>query len=199
MEPLLPSQIEQLKTWAAQRDAILLENSVLRNENLELSKKIKEFADSKTLIEAEINQAQGRLNELNIREAEYEEIVSTKLSELLIKKTQVETEITHLENEIQSLKDKKDLLIENIAMAEGLYDRVYKQIPILEGIVDRVTKASVANEKDVITLVTNLKASLKEVTDINNQNVKETLNVIGEAPRLFFEIQRQVLTRPKIK
>ena len=46
MDPLTPEQKEQLKTWVGQRDSILSEISILKNEKDILTKKNKELAVS---------------------------------------------------------------------------------------------------------------------------------------------------------
>mgnify|MGYP000010226054 CR=1 FL=1 len=68
MNPLLPEQQKQIDSWVSQRDSILLDISIKREESAKLIERNKELASSNTEIADKIQQSEGRLIELSKKE-----------------------------------------------------------------------------------------------------------------------------------
>jgi chromosome segregation ATPase len=198
MEEITPEQKAYLATFAGQRDAALLEISTLQVSKEKLEKANKELADSYTDTEIRMNQVIGRIEELKKKEAELPLLISRDIVSLESQKTFLATEITNLSKMIEVLTVHKASLEKDIYSALNTFESVKNQTAILEKIVDHVTKVSGENERDINSLVSELKASLKDLVDINQKNVTETNQVLDKLPRMLVELQKTKLIRNKI-
>lgn len=195
---ITPEQKLQLNTWAGQRDALLLEISVLRTSREGLEKTNKELAISNTDIVADINQVLGRIEELKKKEIELVTLQSKELSVLQANKNRLESDIEHFNKEIESLEKSKKVIIEGLESLTSSFVKIEGRTSDLNKIVDHVTRVSADNVHEVETLVSNLKKSLGELININTKNVLETNVVIEKLPQMLIEVKRQNLVRPKI-
>jgi len=195
MEEITVEQKEQLKTWAGQRDVLLSEISVLRDEKLKLEKTNKEAADSFTNIQNRILISEGRLLELDKKEKEVNDILSVEISDSITKKTALETQIPELEKYVTVLENQKKSLIESIVFMQSVNSGFAEKNIELEKQIGGVIELAQKNASVVSSLMESLKVSSKEIIDINKKNVAETSMVIGELPRLFFDLQRQTMEK----
>lgn len=96
MENITLEQQNQLKSWASERDAILSDISMARSEHDLIVKANRMLTESNTEISQSILRSEGRMLELDKKEREYTEIVSSEIADLGKKKTLLETEVTSL-------------------------------------------------------------------------------------------------------
>jgi len=197
-QEITPEQKAYLATFAGQRDAALLEISNLQTVKERLEKTNKELAASSTDIHNQVQQAMGRLAELDKTEKEYDSIVSGSLMENMIKKTRLEGNVTSLEKTVKILSDQKDSLLKDTYLLTEVFNVVNNRVGVLDKVVDHVVKVSQQNEDEISRIVSNLKASLKGLVDINQKNVTETNQVLDKLPRMLVELQRTKLIRNKI-
>jgi len=198
MDPLLPEQEKQLKTWASERDLILSELSNLKNEKELLVKKNKELSDSNTEIQTTINQSIGRMVELDKEEKLYMEIVDVKIPQLESQKSILETEITGFQKEISYLEFQKGGLVKDIEFLIKTQSEVFDRTGILEKVVDHVTKVNSSNLKELEDASLQMIAKAKDILELSDSQYKAHTEVLREIPRLFVELQKKTLIRQKI-
>lgn len=193
-----PEQIEQLKTWAGERDAILLEIANNRYERDRLTKINEGLSASNTEIQKCVATSIGRMAELDKQERDYENISSNEILALSIKKTRLEGEVASLTSKVALLESQKNSLAESIGTLKSVYDTIFVRAGSLDKVIDHVTRVSEQNSNDISTLTAQLKNTLQSVIDINTKNVAATNTVIQELPKVFFDIQRKSLIRERI-
>ena len=81
-EEFTKEQKGQLTNWVIQRDSLLNEISNLRNTESNIRRVNKELANSNSDIEYRMNVIQGRIEELNIKEADLSKVISKEVAEL---------------------------------------------------------------------------------------------------------------------
>jgi chromosome segregation ATPase len=198
-EILTPEQNAQLASWSEQRDAALREISVLTDQKFKLSKEVEGLSASKTLIQDETLKLEGRLEELNKREREYEEIVSIKVAELEAKKSGLESDVTALNKEVIDLNKKKDVLSEIVINLVSIKEKVTDHVNSIESTIKVASDAFNKNSDSMIQLVAKLSESVEKIIDINNGNVKKTLEVIEDLPRIYVELRKKTIEKIPLK
>jgi len=198
MDEFTTEQKDSLKTWAEQRDEILLEigNSKVINEKLQAVNK--DLANSNTDIETRMNVIIGRIEELKIKESELPAVISKEVALLESKKTTLESEIPLLNKIIEILKPQKDSLESDIEKALATFNTIKEETLLLDKVVDRVTQISKGNTDKINLLVSDLETSLVEIIEVNRKNVLETNIVIDKVPKMIMEAQKHGLIKNKI-
>lgn len=201
MEEITPDQKKKLTSWADERDAILGEISIAKTERDYLLKGNKELGESNTEILGSINKSIGRLEELKNQEELFKNMISKEVSNLIIQKTVLETEIQAKKTEIISLNSEKASVLETMNIFIENNQKIFSQTGILEEIVDKVTTVSKTNIFEVENFMSNLKDSIQSFIDVNSKNIDQTNIVIEKLPRLFFEMRKPEIIKklPVIK
>ena len=195
---LTAEQKKNLVTWAEERDAILVEISILKTENENLQKVNKDLANSNSDIEARMNEIRGRIEELRIKESELPLVISKEVSFLQSKKNTLESEITSLSKIVEILTSQKTSLEADVSFALSEFDVIKGETLLLDKVVDRVTAVSQNNANKIDTLVNDLSKSLEEIIEVNRKNVFETNIVIDKVPKMIMEAQKHGLIKNKI-
>lgn len=195
---LTPEQNQQMDSWVAQRDAILLSISTNREVNDGLVKSNKALAESNTELHDKINVSIGRLEEIEKQEKERASLTSKEIETLSTEKGILQAELVGLKAEIAALVPQKTTLVEDIKNAKDTYDRVFDRVTVLDKVVEHVTAVSAENIKEINSVVITLKSSVQEVIDTNTLNVDKANHMITELPRIFFALQRQVPVKKTI-
>ena len=198
MDEFTTEQKDSLKTWAEQRDEVLLEIETSRVTNEKLQIVNKELADSNTDIEARINVIIGRIEELKIKESELPKVISKEVALLESKKTTLESEVILLGKMIEILKPQRDSLEVSIEKALVTFETIKEETLLLDKVVDRVTQVSKENTGKINLLVSDLGKSLEEIIAVNRKNVLETNIVIDKVPKMIMECQKHGLIKNKI-
>lgn len=199
MEPeLTPEQKEQMSVWAGQRDALNIEILHLRQTKEALLRANNDLANSSSNIRQQIISLNTRLEELDKKESDYNVIISSELSDALVKHVRLQGEVTNLEKIIKILQPQKDSLVKDIAMLTETFNTVNNRVGVLDKVVAHVTTVSEKNIFAVDELVASVKKSMQELVDINKKNVADTEMVAKELPRVFFDIKKQSLDKRKI-
>ena len=188
-------QKEQLKTWAGQRDVLLSEISILRDEKSKLEKTNKDLANSNTDIQTKIISSEGRLLELDKKEKEVDGILSIEIAESISKKASLDNVIPLLEKEVFLLEIQKKSLIESIATLQSVNSGFADKNMELEKQIGGIIELSHKNSLVVNALMETLKVSTQELIDINTKNVKETNIIINQLPRMVVELQKHGLIK----
>ena len=199
MEPTItPEQEEQLKTWASERDAVLSEIAIARDERDKLTKANQEIAISYSEMVQKIQQSIGRMEELDLKEKEWEVIMSNGVADIRVEKTKLETELTDLKTQVAIYEEKKTTLVRDIELLLVLYDQHYGHAQNLEKVVERVVRISQENMDKLNIFVKSLEPEVQKVFTLIAKNVEQTNYVINELPQLYFDLKRKSLTREKI-
>lgn len=193
-----PEQKEQLATWASQRDSALLEISNLQTAKEKLEKSNNELAASYSDIESRMNQVIGRIEELEKKENELSGKVSKDVASLQSQKNCLETEIKNLTELVKQLTENKASLEKDVSSALATFSVLKDGALVLDAVVDHVKRVSGDNEKEITTIVRNLKTSLEEIVEVNKKNVFETNVVIEKLPKMLVEAQKHGLIKNKI-
>lgn len=197
-EEITPEQKAYLATFAGRRDAALLEISNLQIAQEKIEKTNKELAKSCSDTEVRMNQIIGRIEELQKKEAELPLLVSKEIASLQSQKTCLETEIMNLSKLVEVLTVQKTSLEKDVSSALATFTALKDKAISLDAIVDHVKRVSGDNERDINSLVSNLKSSLEEIIEVNKKNVFETNVVIDKLPRMLVEIQKKGLISKKL-
>lgn len=197
-EQITPEQKEQLNNWSIQRDALLGEIALLKNEKESLLKANAEIAISSIDIANRIEQSKGRMAELDRQETDYINIIAVEIPALESQKTKLETEIPNLQKEIGVLSDKKDELTKDIMLLIVVQDEVFNRTGILEKVVEHVTNISSANIKELDNAVIALTNKVQEFVSLSDTNLKAHTEILNEIPKLFVELSKKTLIRQKI-
>jgi len=197
-QEITPIQKDQLKTWAGQRDAILLEISNLELKQEKIKTENINLTSSSTDIHDRMKVIQGRIDELEKQEAKLPLLISKEVANLESKKTLLESEVTNLGKIITILVDQKASLEEDVSFALSAFDTVKDEALLLHNIVGHVTEVSGENIKKIDNLVIGLSNSLEEIIEVNKKNVEETNIVINKVPAMIMEAQKHGLIKNKI-
>jgi len=195
MNEITVEQREQLKTWASQRDVLLSEISILRDEKLGLEKGIKEVSDSHTKVIYDTNVIEGRILELKKKEKEIELSIDVELAKKIVDKKVLENQIPLLEKQVVILESQKESLIKSIEIMQSVNSGFAVKNIELEKQIGSIIRLSEKNVSVVNSLMESLKLSSKELIDINIKNVKEANVVIDKLPRMVVELQKHGLIK----
>jgi len=191
MNDFTPEQNTQLTSWASERDSILSEIAVKRDELKNLTKQNENLAQSNTDLTNRINQSIGRLRELEKKEKEIQVMVSAEVSVLFMQKSALQSEVTAITKQVEMLDTQKRVLTYDITTFKDVYDRIVDRTAALDNIMNHVVAISDENIRKVDILMGNLAGSIQKVLDVNEANVEKANMVIMEMPKMFFELQRQ--------
>jgi uncharacterized coiled-coil DUF342 family protein len=195
MNELTPEQAQQIASWVSQRDAILADIANLRTEQHKLTLSNQGLAESNTDIETRINKGLGRIEELDKKEKEYEEIISTKLSDSLVQSSQLQSEITGLTREIGLLFSQKETLVDLVLNLTSIHNKLSESAVETEKMIGAVTQVNSDNAKELQNLLIEVKNQVKQIIDVNESNVAKTNVVINDLPKIIFDLQRELFER----
>jgi len=197
MDEFTKEQKDQLKTWAEQRDAVLLEISNARTIEERLQITNRELAESSTNIVAQMNTVLGRIEELLKKEAELPALITREIATLQSKKSGLESQIPPLEKIVEILTSQKTSLTVDVAFVLNTFEAINGQSLLLEKVVDKVTVISKTNTDKINSLVSDLAKSLEEIITVNKKNVLETNVVIEKLPAMMMELQKAGLLKTR--
>jgi chromosome segregation ATPase len=184
-----------LKSWAEQRDAILLDIANKRIEQKNLTDVVNGLSSSISDIQKRIIESNVREEELYKKEREMAQKLSSEVAELQVKKTALENQIPGLEKEVELLSANGDNLEHRIATLMELHDRVFFRTTQLDTVVDHVVKINQKNDADVNIMLSNLKKAIQDIVDISEKTIHNANLVSEKLPQTFFDLQKQYLTR----
>ena len=199
MEPTItPEQEAQLKTWASERDAVLSEISTLTDQRDKLIKYNQEASASYTEIITKIQQSIGRMEELDLKEKDWETIMSNEVADFRVERTKLEVQLIDLKKEVAIYESKKETLVKDIELLLVMYDQHYGHAQNLDKVIDRVVRISQENMDKLNIFVKGLEPEVQKLFDLVETNVGKTNYVINELPQIYFDLKRKSLTREKI-
>lgn len=192
MNEFTPEQKKQLKTWAFQRDALLRDIETLTEKKNGLVTTNNNLAGSNTDIQTQINRAEGRLEEINKKEEERKNLLSTEVADLITEKGKLQSELPALAKEIGSLTIRKNLMIENIDTLVTIHEKVFEKFGTIESIVGHVKDVSHENLVAIDGLFTKLTDGLTKLAEKTDKSNAGADVILEKLPRWIFELQRPI-------
>jgi len=163
MDTLTPEQNNQIKSWAEERDKILLSIASNRIINEKLEKDINNKSESISDLEKRINYNLGKIEEIEKTEKQFEKRISDELSILINQKTKLESQVENLDKHISIKEDKLNILTESIKTLTILHDRVFDRVGSLDKVVDNVVRVNTENINQINFVVSGLKKALERL------------------------------------
>lgn len=167
----------------------------LRDEKHKLQKNVSELAESKTLIINKINYFNGQSEELKKKEEEIKQTLSTDISVLQIKKTELEGTISSVKKEIESIYKEKGVVEESIKIFKDYKANIKDGNNLVDHIVEHVSRINSQNVKEVDDFMIELKDKVAKIIFLSSSNIEKHNLILDEIPRLFVELQRKSLNR----
>lgn len=193
MSEITPAQQKHLEAWAEKRDEILRGISALETEKNEKAEQNRKLNEANSEVEKRIFIAEGRLIEIEKKEAERASLISKEILALETQKTELEGKIPALQSEINSLAIEKLILVDSIKDLTLVHGEVFTRTAALEGIVDHVSSVSSKNIVEMEKYLGVLKTSVDEIVAVNKKNVKESMIIIDKLPKAILEYRRPII------
>lgn len=191
-------QASQLTSWAAQRDALLLDIAQKRDEVQKLNERNLALATSNADLETRINQNLGRIEELKIKEAEYSVLINVDIAKNLSLKTQLETEVTALGKEVFSLSEMRDIYSEMVQNLISLHTAENEMIEKQRKEFAEMSLLSSKQLREIDNVLGKITGEFSKMIEISSTNVEKTNQVINELPKMIFDLQKDILERKHI-
>jgi len=195
MNPLLPEQQKQIDSWVSQRDSILLDISIKREESAKLIERNKELASSNTEIADKIQQSEGRLIELSKKETEMAGFTTIENSELKTEKSKLEEEVYRLKISESHLILRKEELNADIEAITKIHESVLKHVGVIEQIVGETVKINSQNAREIKNILVEAGNELIKIIEVAEKNVEVTNRAIVEIPQIILDLHKSVLER----
>jgi len=195
MNPLLPEQQKQIDSWVSQRDSILLDISIKREESAKLIERNKELASSNTEIADKIQQSEGRLIELSKKETEMAGFTTIENSELKTEKSKLEEEVYRLKISESHLILRKEELNADIEAITKIHGSVFKHVGVIEQIVGETVKINSQNAREIKNILVEAGNELIKIIEVAEKNVEVTNRAIVEIPQIILDLHKSVLER----
>lgn len=193
-----PDQFNQIETWAEKRDTILNEIRILNSEKESLVNDTKKFGLALADLHNSINEANGRISELVELENRYRDSVSKEVSELVVQKSKLESDIAAQTIQLKMVLDKERGLVKLIDSFTSFYEEVSNKINDLNNTASNSVQNSQASVLYANSLIETLKKSVEDLIDVTQRNVNETNVVLNKLPAMLVELQKAKLIRHKI-
>jgi FtsZ-binding cell division protein ZapB len=190
MNDFTPDQNKQIKTWASERDSLTSEIASKREENESLKKSNSALVESNTDLSNRILVSEGRIKELNNHEKDLASLISLEVAELEKIKTKLQSEVSSVKKEIESLENTKNQIIETTDFAVRTYEGVFERTQILDGIFSRATQVNDENVAKMNNLMIELNNSVQKLYNTNEANVEKANYYINELSKIFFVAQK---------
>lgn len=194
-EQISPEQSQQIISWVGQRDSLLREIAVAKDELSKVQEMNRNLAESNTEIQNSINRSLGRKEELQNQEKENGLQISKVISGLLIEKSNLQSEVSNIKTELLILSEKKDELIKTIDTLSGIYE---KSINFIELSTKTISELSHLNSDNIIEterLFDSMKLKIERVIESSDENYEKAQRVMIELPKIVFDLQRNILER----
>ncbi len=195
---LSPEQKKQLASWSGQRDSILLE---IANKKTELDKLVlenKDLAFFNSEITKRIQQSEGRLSEMQKREEERLITTTVQNADLESRKSRLQSEVSHLEWEIEFLSEKKKDIQEDISSLSKIHDSAFSRAGEIENVVSQTVALNASNAREIVGILTDAGSELKRVIEAGARNVEVTNKAISDIPKIIVDLHKDVLERRRM-
>lgn len=155
-------QINSMKGWAEERDAITAILVPLRQQKESLLKDCADLRDANTVVTLAIERKKGNLEAMEEYEEERGKLISQELAGFVQKKTEQQLVLAGLENQIETKRKELDQIETSLNSLVPVYERVTWQINQLTETVHKVVTVNSENITQVNIMISDLRKALKE-------------------------------------
>lgn len=195
MDNLTHAQAETMKTWAQERDSLLGEISVLSSQKEALEVQLVIAGLNLDELRKTITFSQGVIKELAALEERTRGSLSVDITELQVRKSQLEGECFAKETESDRLTVKNDEKILSIVNLSTAHTIIENQAKIINNVVNQIIETSKTHLSNVKVVVDEIEAVSVQVIKKGNENVRQTNIVLEKLPRYVFELQKPIPIR----
>lgn len=190
-----PAQLNAIRTWTEERDALRNEIGTLSTERDSLAQSNRESAEALTDLNLRIAEARGRIAELDAIEERHRVSVATDVAELEARKSRLEGECAAKEAELRTLDIRKGEKVATIETLVVVHDKMSDQAKIVDEVVGQVIEVSKNAVSDMKTDMAEVKTVVLEVIAKGNENVKQANIVLEKMPKFIFDMQKPIPIR----
>lgn len=183
-------QINSMKGWAEERDAITAILVPLRQQKESLLKDCADLRDANTVVTLAIERKKGNLEAMEEYEEERGKLISQELAGFVQKKTEQQLVLAGLENQIETKRKELDQIETSLNSLVPVYERVTWQINQLTETVHKVVTVNSENITQVNIMISDLRKALKEqpkVVEENKKAVREVNKIIPQKKEMSQE------------
>lgn len=198
MSTATPEQANALRSWADQRDEILREIGQLETRRRELDESVVAASASFADLQVRIGEARGRLAEIDAAEEIARASVAADVAAMHAEKSALDVAVTSAKAELASVREEHDRTLGNIADLAAFRDATFGKLREASEAADASGRVSREAMEDVAALLDRLKAGVRQILDLNAENVGATNEVIRKLPAMLVELQRHKLIRVKL-
>lgn len=195
MNPHTPAQLNAIRTWTEERDALRNEIGTLTTERDGIAQSTREGAEALTDLNNRIAEARGRIAELDALEERHRTSVATDISELEARKSRLEAECVAKEEAIKVLGSRQTDAMHNIEVLVLAHDKMSDQATIVDQVVGQVIETSKQAVSDMKIDMAEVHTVALEVIAKGNENVTQTNVVLEKMPKFIFDMQRPIPVR----
>lgn len=195
MNKLTPAQLNVIRTWTEERDALRNEIGTLTDESNRLAQSNREGAEALTDLQSRIAEARGRIAELDALEQRHRVSVATDVAELEARKSRLQGECDAKEAELRSLDAQKLDKVSNIETLVIVHDKMSDQAKIVDEVVGQVIAVSTEAVSGMKTTMSEIHVLANDVIAKGNENVAQTTIVLEKLPKYIFELQKPIPVR----
>jgi len=192
------SRSANLKTWAEQRDAALLEAARAAEELRAIQAKVSEAAAASDDLQRQIALATGRLAEIAAREEAALASVSRDVAALASEKSALDVAVSAAKSELGSVRDEIVRTLENIEGMAEFRDATFSKISNMASSAESVAHAVRVGTDAVEALVARLGKSVGALVESVDRRNAETAQLVDKVPAMLLDMKRQKLTRTRI-
>ncbi len=195
MNGFTPAQVQAIKGWTEQRDALLRDIGLLSPELEAKQKATVEAGQNLAALHVQIGEAEGRLSVLIALEDRHRTSVAIDVSELDARKSRLEAECKAKEDESKAWDARQVGHISAIDALVLAHDKMSDQATIVDQVVGRVIETSKNAVSEMKTTMGEIRTVATEVIEKGNANIAQTNIVLEKLPRYVFELQRPIPIR----
>lgn len=195
MNQLTPAQLNVIRTWTEERDALRNEIGTLSVERDLLATSNVEGAAALTEKNTQIAEARGRIAELSALEERMRTSLAMDVAELEARKSRLQAECSANEEAIKALGLRQNETVHNIEVLMLAHDKMGDQATIVEQVVGQVIETSKTAVSDMKVTMAEIHSLALNVVEKGNANLEQTNIVLEKLPKYIFELQRPIPVR----
>ncbi len=190
-----PAQLKAIQTWTEQRDILFRDIGVYSTELNEVKKDSKESGLALADLHKSIENARGRLAEIDALEERWRNSLASDIAELQVRKTHLEGECALLDIKLEAGVHQHAVIIAAVANLESAHAIMQDQAVIINKIAGELMDTSMRHLSDAKGLMVEIKAISDQILEKGNANIIQTNIILEKLPRYIFELQKPIPVR----
>lgn len=195
MNGYTPAQLNAIRTWTEERDALLRDIGIYSTELEEKTKANAQAGADFAALEKSIAEARGRIAELTALEDRMRTSLPVDIAELLAQKSRLETDCTAKKEELSAAEKLRVLTVVATSDLQSAHNTMKDQAEIVGRVTGELVELSTTHLSEAKELMTSIRTIATEVITKGNENVANTNIVLEKLPRYIFELQKPIPVR----